>query len=426
MKKPGNESLAYPRTVLAMLLLVYSFNFADRQIVSILAQPIKADLGLSDSELGLMGGLAFAILYTTLGIPAAAIADRKGKARLISWALAIWSAFTALCGLASNFWTLFLARMGVGIGEAGGVAPSYALIADYFPRSHRGRALGLFSMGIPLGSAAGIYFGSWLATHLNWRVAFLTLGLTGLAIVPVFRWIVRDTRAKPGDAVEGQVVHPPLAPSLRRLLKKPTFWLIALGSGATSFVGYGLGFWVPSYVLRSFDATPAEIGGPMALAILCSGIVGVYLGGLLGDYFGSRDVRNYPLVLAGIIVLVTPLAVIGIASDKMIIAIWFLTAPNGLSLAWIGPAQVCAQSLVPPSLRGTASAAFLLISNLLGLSLGPYAIGAISDRMMPHYGELSLRYSLTFAIGVFLLALILYLFAFLTIRRDWYQEGSTL
>ena len=178
MSQP-NPSRAGAR-VLAILLLAYVFNFIDRQIVGVLAVPIKADLALSDSQLGLMGGIAFALFYSGLAIPIAWLADRKSRVNLLALSVALWSAFTAACGFAQNFWQLFLARMGVGIGEAGGVAPSYALVSDYFPPARRARALAFFSLGIPIGSALGVFFGGWIATHLDWRSAFLIVGLAGL------------------------------------------------------------------------------------------------------------------------------------------------------------------------------------------------------------------------------------------------------
>ncbi len=178
--------------VLAVLLLAYIFNFIDRQIIGILAVPIKSDLQLSDSQLGLMGGLAFALFYTGLGIPIAWLADRKSRVTIIGVSVAVWSAFTALCGLAQNFWQLFLSRMGVGIGEAGGVAPSYSLISDYFPPERRARALAIFSFGIPVGSALGIFFGGWIATHVDWRSAFIIVGLAGLPVAALVKFGLRD------------------------------------------------------------------------------------------------------------------------------------------------------------------------------------------------------------------------------------------
>src|SRR5918997_4463858 len=193
--------------VLAILLLAYIFNFIDRQIIGVLAIPIKADLGLSDTQMGLMGGIAFALFYSGLAIPIAWLADRRSRVNIIAVSVAFWSLFTAVCGLAQNFWQLFLARMGVGVGEAGGVAPSYALISDYFPPNRRARALAIFSLGIPIGSALGLFFGGWLATSLDWRTAFFIIGLAGLPVAVMMWLFVPDPergRYDPPSARAGQ------------------------------------------------------------------------------------------------------------------------------------------------------------------------------------------------------------------------------
>ncbi len=176
---------------LLMLVVVYTFNFIDRQIVGILAVPIKADLGLTDAQLGLMGGLAFALFYTGLGIPVAMLADRVSRTWIITIALGLWSAFTAACGLAQNFWHLFLARLGVGVGEAGGVTPAYSLLMDYFPPGQRARAVSIYSFGIPIGSALGIVLGGVIASLIDWRWAFFAVGVAGIMLAPVFRMLVQ-------------------------------------------------------------------------------------------------------------------------------------------------------------------------------------------------------------------------------------------
>jgi len=200
------ESPGYRVLVLVMLVLVYTFNFIDRQIVGILAVPIKADLGLSDTQLGVLGGLAFALFYTILGIPVAMLADRTNRTNIMAVALVLWSAMTALCGLAQNFVQLFLARLGVGVGEAGGVAPAYSLVADYFPSSQRARALAVYSFGVPLGSSLGIFFGGLIASMIDWRVAFIAVGIAGIVLAPIFRLVVREP---PRGRYDGAQTSPP-------------------------------------------------------------------------------------------------------------------------------------------------------------------------------------------------------------------------
>ena len=242
---PANANL-----VLAMLLLVYIFNFLDRMMLSILAAPIQADLGLSDSQMGLLGGLAFAALYSTLAVPLSAVADRTSRSWVITIALIFWSAFTALCGIAQNFWHIFLARVGVGIGEAGGVAPSYAIIGDYFPPRRRATALAIYSLGIPIGSAIGVMAGGWIASTVDWRVAFFVMGGLGIAIAPLFKLVVKDV---PRQDDADTVARPRQSAwtVFRILAKKPSFWFMAFGAAFSSMLGYGIGFWKPSFLLRS-------------------------------------------------------------------------------------------------------------------------------------------------------------------------------
>src|SRR5688500_7983730 len=218
--------------VLAILLLAYIFNFIDRQIIGILAVPIKAELQLSDTELSLMGGLAFALFYSGIAIPVAWLADRKSRVNIIAFSVGLWSLFTALCGLAQNFWHLFLARMGVGIGEAGGVAPSYALISDFFPRARRARALAFFSLGIPIGSALGVFFGGWIASNLDWRSAFLIVGLAGLPAALLVKLGIREPVRGGFDTADGKASAPapPFLTVASTLAGTPSFWLLSFGA----------------------------------------------------------------------------------------------------------------------------------------------------------------------------------------------------
>ena len=231
--KPARREPA-PTLVLAMLLVVYTFNYLDRQIFSVVAQQVKADLGISDAQVGALGGIAFALLYSTMGVPLGLLADRKGRTRVIAAGLVVWSGFTALCGAATNFVQLFACRLGVGIGEAGGVAPSYALIADYFPPERRSRALALYSLGVPFGSAAGAIFGASIAAAVNWRAAFVILGVAGVLAAIPFALLVRD-RSLPAAAP----AQSPLA-ALSKLIRLPAFWLISLGTAAGGIGGTGL------------------------------------------------------------------------------------------------------------------------------------------------------------------------------------------
>ncbi len=391
-KAPRAESSGYRHSVLAMLLLVYTFNFLDRQIVGILAVPIKRDLGLSDTELGLMGGLAFALFYTALAIPIGALADRRSRVWIITISLALWSGFTALCGVAQNFWHLFLARIGVGVGEAGGTAPSYSLIADYYPPASRARAISVYNFGVPIGSAAGMLLGGWIATHIDWRTAFFMVGGAGVVLAPFFRLIVKDPpRGRYDAAKASHGPAPRLGAVLAELAHIPTFWLLSLGAGSSSLVGYGLLFWLPSFFGRSYGFDLVETSQFMALLLIVGGIGGVWAGGWLADRLGQGDRSAYGRIPALTITLTAPAFVIAVLSPTPLMAFPLFMVAQVLAMMWIGPVITAVQHLVTADKRATASAAFLFINNLIGMGAGTVFFGAVSDHLTASFGADSLR-----------------------------------
>jgi len=430
--------------VLAMLLVVYIFNFVDRQILSILAAPIQADLGLDDAQMGMLGGLAFALLYSTMAVPLAALADRTSRTWVITISLAVWSGFTALCGVATSFWQIFLARLGVGIGEAGGVAPSYALIGDYFPSERRATALSIYSLGIPIGSGIGVLAGGYIAATIDWRTAFFAVGIAGLVITPVFKLLVRD-KQKPApqnvaagaaatsalttaiaDAETPAQDHGQDRPTLRQtaalLARKPSFWLLAFGAATSSMLGYGIAFWLPSLLMRSFGFDLVEASQFFGALLLIGGVIGVMAGGLIADRLGSRD-RAYYAWLPGLgFFLGAPLFATGILSENAQFAFLVFVLPQALAYVWLGPVLSAVQHLVVPAARSTASALFLLINNLIGLGGGIYALGAFSTMLQPIYGDESLRYSMLYSLALYALAALLMALAGPFLRKDWVEE----
>ncbi|RIV87707.1 spinster family MFS transporter [Aurantiacibacter zhengii] len=410
--------------VLAMLLVVYIFNFIDRQILSILAAPIQADLDLSDGQMGLLGGISFALLYSTMAVPLAALADRTSRSWVIAVSLAAWSGFTALCGLAQNFWHIFLARLGVGIGEAGGVAPSYALIGDYFPSKQRATALSIYSLGIPIGSGLGVLMGGYIAATVDWRAAFFAVGLTGVVIVPVFKLLVRD-RAKPKVAADNPAPLPQ-TPTLKEtaavLARKKSFWFLAFGAATSSMLGYGIAFWLPSLLIRSFGFDLVGASQFFGAILLLGGVVGVLAGGLLADRLGGRDRAFYAWLPGVAFFLGAPLFAAGITSSDWKLAFVLFLLPQALAYIWLGPVLSAVQHLVVPAARSTASALFLLINNLIGLGGGIYALGALSDFLAPIYGDEALRYSMLYALALYGLAALLMAFAGPSLRKDWVDE----
>lgn len=405
---------------LFMLVLVYTFNFIDRQIVGILAVPIKADLGLSDAQLGLMGGLAFALFYTGLGIPVAMLADRVSRTWVITVALALWSAMTAACGLAQNFWQLFMARLGVGVGEAGGVTPAYSMIMDYYPPGQRARALSAYSFGIPIGSALGIVLGGVLASMIDWRWAFFAVGCAGLLLAPLFRMLVKEPERGRFDAVGQALATPPgLRDIGRTLAGKPSFWLLAVGASCSSMMGYGLFFWMPSFIVRSHGLSLLNASFFYGSILLVGGMVGMWAGGWLGDRFGTARRTRFVTIPAIAFVLSVPTYVVGVLTPTLSLAWAVLLIPTALGLVWIGPVMSTVQQLVRPNMRATASAVFLFVNNLIGIGLGTWLIGALSDALTQRYGEDALRWSIVAGTGFYVVAAILFLLASRWIEQDW-------
>lgn len=418
MIRADTESPSYRVYVMAMLVLVYTFNFIDRQIIGILAVPIKADLGLSDTELGLMGGLAFALFYTALGIPIAMLADRKNRTWIMTVALAVWSAMTAVCGLANNFWQLFLARLGVGVGEAGGVAPAYSLISDYFPSGQRARALSVYSFGIPIGSALGIFFGGYIASIIDWRMAFFIVGLAGVLIAPIFKLTVKEPPRGRYDSAP-QVASVSIGETFRVLFKKPSFWIISFGASSSSMMGYGLFFWLPSFFSRSFGMTLVEASMFYGTIVLVGGLAGIWLGGYLADKFGVSKRSSYVLVPAIAFIFTVPFYVLGMISTNLVTIFFALLVPTALGLAWLGPVLSAIQHIAPTHMRATASAIFLFINNLIGIGAGTVALGMISDSLTSRFGDEALRYAVLSGTVFYVVASGMFFWAARYIQRDW-------
>jgi MFS family permease len=410
---------ANPNLVLAFLLLTYIFNFLDRQILGILAGSIMKDLDLNDAQFGAIGGIAFALLYSVLAIPLAMLADRTSRARVIAGSLAVWSGFTALCGTATGFTQLFFYRLGVGVGEAGGVAPSYALIADYFPPERRARAMAIFSLGIPLGLAGGTLIGAYLAAWVDWRAAFLAMGVAGVLLAPIMLFVVRDRPRAAGIVAE----RPPLSRTFAIVARKPSFWLMALASSFSSLAGYGLALWTPSVLERSFGFTLIERGQFLAAIFLIGGTAGVFAGGWLADRLGQFDRRWYARLPAIAWAITAPAFVAGLLTDNPWIAWPLLLIPNALNILWLGPVTTAVQHLVPQPLRSTASASFLLINNLIGLGVGPTLIGALSLMFKDRFGDEALRYAAVCVVCFYLLASLLMMFAVKRLQADWVEEA---
>lgn len=405
--------------LLALLLLAYIFNYLDRQILGILAGPIITELHFTDRQFGALSGPPFALLYSALGIPFAYLADRTSRSRVIAAAVAVWSAFTGACGTAITFWQFFVFRMGVGVGEAGGVAPSYALIADYFPPDRRARALAIFSLGVPIGLALGTLIGAYIAAAISWRAAFYTMGVAGIVLAPIMLIFVRDA-AKPAPSITSA----PIGQVFPMIAGKPVFWLLAFAASCSSLSGYGLAVWTPSVLERSFHMGLIPRGQFMASVVFIGGCIGVYGGGWLADRLGHRD-RGWYAKLPAIAWLITaPTFAAGLLAPNLWVAWPLLLIPNALNILWLGPVITAVQHLVPHRMRATASASFLLINNLIGLGVGPYLIGAISTALKHSYGTEALRYAAVAVTAFYLLAALLMTFCVSKLRTSWVEDQA--
>jgi len=441
--KTGVEAAAgYRGYVLFILIVVYTFNFIDRQIIGILAVPIQQELGVSDTMMGVMRGLAFAIFYSTLGVPIAWMADRYNRVKIMAIALTLWSAMTMVCGLITTPVQLFFARMGVGVGEAGGVAPAYSIVSDYFPPEQRARALAVYSFGIPIGSAVGIVFGGVVATLLDWRAAFLIVGAMGLVLAPIFWKTTREPER--GQFDSGEKPKPVgVMPVLKKLVSKPSFWLLSLGAAFSSMMGYGLFAWIPTFLVRSFAEefpvlfswAPTWLvpeGAPTLLyasyfygaVVLVGGIAGIFTGGALADRLGGTKKANYARIPAFAFLATAPFLILGTMSNSLAIIFFIMLVPTALSLAWLGPVLAAFQHIVPPNMRATASAIFLLINNLVGLGLGDVFLGLMSDTFSAQFGAESLRYSIMSGGIFYLVAAGLLLLASRFLDNDWEADKA--
>jgi predicted MFS family arabinose efflux permease len=370
--------------MLALLLLIYTCNFVDRTILATLAQAIKLDLKISDTQLGLLQGLAFALFYTSLGIPLARLSERVNRVSLIAICLAVWSLMTALCGAAQNYAQLFLCRVGVGIGEAGCSPPAHSLITDLYPANRRATALAIYSFGIPLGTMVGAVSGGWLVENFNWRVAMAVVGLPGLLLALVFRLVAREPARGAVDAAAAPVtlaVEP--MPSIRataaHLFGNRAFLHITIGATLVGFVGYGTGTFAQAYFIRMFHLKYSEVGMAFGLIGGLSAGLGTLLGGVMSDWAGKRRQSWYALLPALGLLVAAPAYIYAFTRNDWTTALWCMLIPGLFHYAYIGPTLGVMHNLALPRMRATATALFFVVVNLIGLGAGPLATGMAID-----------------------------------------------
>lgn len=381
-RRPGAEAWF----VLGMLCFVYVLNFLDRQLLSILAKPIRDELGLSHGQIGLISGFYFAIFYGVISIPVAWFADRANRVKVLSLACALWSAATVACGLANSFPQLAAARMAVGVGEAGGVPPSYAIISDYFAPGTRGTALGLFNLGPPLGNALGVAFGASVAVAFSWRHAFVAVGAVGIVTAIIVYLTVRepvrgglDSAHADQPAAATPDGKAPFLATCRMFFQRPVLRLVALATAANQFITYGAGNFATLFLMEEKGMTLQEVALWYALLILFSMGGGIFFSGWLADRYARRDKRAYAFIPAVGLAVALPFFVAFIWAPGWELAMLLLIVPFALNYFYLSPAVTLVQEEVRPNERVLSGALLLLVMNLIGLGLGPTWLGAASD-----------------------------------------------
>lgn len=405
----GLALFVYRNCLLTVLLAILAFNYVDRLAVGLVLQAVKADLQLSDTQLGLLTGIAFALFYSVMGIPIARWADRGDRVKIISLTTALWSMAVAACAVAGNFLQLMLIRIGVAVGEAGCVPPAHSLIADNFSRAERPRAVAIYMLGAPLSAVIGYFLAGWLNQFYGWRTTFMMLGTPGIVLAGLAWLTLREPRRArtlpnfadeltaesmplPASAASSQ--QPTLSEACATLWNIATFRHLLLFFSVTSFFGYGITQWQPAFFIRSFGLRTGELGSWFALIYGVGGLLGTYLGGELACRFAANDERlqlkAMALAYAGFGILS---ALVYLSSNRYVAFAILGVAVAGTCMA-IAPLFATIQTLVPSRMRAVSIALLYLFANLIGMGLGPLAAGALSDALRPFAGEESLRYAL--------------------------------
>jgi MFS family permease len=408
----------YAHYVLGVLFLVYVVNFVDRQILSILLDPIKEDLGASDTQMGFLTGFAFAIFYTGFGIPIARWADRGVRRSIIALGLTVWSVMTGLCGLAQSFGQLAVARIGVGVGEAAGSPPAHSLISDFFPPERRATAFSIYNFGIPVGVMLGYLAGGWILELFDWRMAFFVACVPGLVLALVLRLTVREPERGASEQRASDERAESMVDVVRTLLSMRSFVLLSLAGGFSAFASYGFGSWVPAFLIRVHGMGPGEIGTWIGIESGIGGVLGMLATGLLADRLGRRDPRWYAWISALSIAIYVPFSAAFLLLDDEVSALLVYFVPVSLGSVYLAPSLALMHQLVAPRMRAVASSISMFMLNLIGMGLGPQGVGILSDWLAADYGAESLRWSLLISLSTKVVAIALFLLAAGSVASD--------
>jgi len=427
---PAHRPSARAWSVLGLLAFVYVLNFLDRQLLSILAKPIQDSLHITDSQLGRIGGLYFAAFYCFISIPVGWLADRTNRTRVLAFACALWSAATVACGLSATYSQLVLARMSVGVGEAGGVPPSYAIISDTFPPGRRGAALGLFNLGPPIGQALGVAFGASIAAAFSWRHAFVSLGAVGILAAVAVLIFVREPRRggldiAPGDDAPAPVKKAGLIPTIGMFFSRPTLVLMALACGANQFVTYGVSNFTTLFLMREKGMTLTEVALWYALVVGIGMSAGIALSGRLTDRLTRRSKVAYALMPAIALMFAAPLFVGFLQAPTWQIATAFLLGPTFFNYFYLSAAVTFVQEEVQPHQRVMSGALLLLVMNMIGLGLGPTYVGAASDYFKAQGSAHPLQLAFYTMLPFYALAIVLFLWLAMLLRNKRAKAGET-
>jgi MFS family permease len=377
-----------------MLFLVGTINFVDRQLLSVLVEPIRADMHFTDTQFGLLTGLSFALFYAAMGIPVAALADRFNRVRLIGIACLIWSGFTAACGMATSFAHLAMLRFGVGVGEAGGTAPSVSVLADYYPPERRALVIGLFTLNGPVGVFIGAAFGGWAAATVGWRGAFVMIGLAGVVLAPLLTFIVREPERGQMDTSTSPDAAVPLRAIFTTFAHTPSLRLLLIASGLAAFVSYGMLNWIPAFLMRTQHMPLSAMATWFAPAAGLTFGIGILGGGWLVSHGAQNAPRRYATVPATATLVLIPTLVAALLVQNWQISLALLLVPLAACTVYVAPALALVQNLSAPRARATAAAILLLMFNIVGMGGGPLFVGMISDALKAVHGDESLRWAL--------------------------------
>jgi MFS family permease len=408
--------------VLFTLCFVYVLNFLDRQLLSILAKPIQDSLHVTDGQLGLIGGLYFAVFYCFISIPVGWIADKTNRSWILALACTIWSAATMACGLAANYTQLVAARMTVGFGEAGGVPPSYAIVTDYFPPGRRGTALGIYNLGPPIGAALGVAFGASIAAAYSWRDAFIVLGSVGLLAAVMILVIVREPVRGGLDPVAPKASATGFGRTIKMFFSRPALVLAALASGATQLITYGAGNFTTLFLMREKGMTLREVALWYALVLFFGMGGGIFASGRVIDRFAKRSKQSYALVPAVSLLLAIPFYIAFVWAPTWQMSLAFLIGPTFLNYFYLSSSVTLVQEEVRPDQRVMSGALLLLVMNMIGLGFGPTLVGAASDFFRASYPHHSLQMAFYSLLPCYALAIILFLFLARVLRREQREE----